>query len=750
MFRKLVLSFLAVSLVSVLFLSLMLLAIYEKSAKREMEAMASLQLSRANGAVTQALSSVAPVMSSVLSLSYTEAFFYSGQLNRVNEQNVLLRLRQLQNSYEQIHNISLVNLSNGRFLGTQGVASGYFPEILEEPELGSVSGIRYYKRTTPRSINIETSPVDSVLTFVFFPKGLYSQSAVIVDMKEAYLEQTLRDNTGGDWSQVMLVTGDGVVLAGDEEIAGEEKLPELLCGEPGSYVEQLEGQKTFLSFVESDVQGCYILLAMPYQRMAPFADSLRQSLFLALLAFLLLMILFSGILVNRIYHPMSDLIKNQELFSGKEPAQTQRNVDEFKLLYGTMMEYVQKLNLLESYREDAVPVLGRSWLWSLLRGDVGFVERTARFTRFHPEDFADSSFCVAVISIDGYAAYCEANDENERRLHDFAMSNVLDELMGQYLMECTIRMDDNLLAVACSFPRGGLPQEIILALREFQACLLRLFDLSLSVGVGKVKSAWRELPQSYREAKEALSYKFYTGPTSFLTEASQADPAAVYPAKAEKKLREAIQLRDPEQVSKVLAAFFGAVRRFGVEHIKAYAERCVYSIEALTEKDGPALWQAHEQIKRGIAGAENLESLQRLLEDYFLGLLSHASEEGGEAEGGSGGPIRIAKEYVDAHYDDGDLSVEYLASLAGLSPAYFGKQFAQYMGVSCLDYINDMRITHAAELLVSTEMTAAEISGKTGINSTNYFYTLFKKKYGLTPIQYRRKQKNNGGDRNDG
>lgn len=745
LFRKLVLSFFAVSLVSVLFICSVILAIYEKSAKREMEYMASLQLNRANGAVTQIVSSVSPVMSSVLSLSYTETFFYSGQINRVNEQNVLIHLRQLQNSYELINNISLVNLSNERFLGTQGIVSGYLPEILEEPELGNAFGMKYYKRSTPRNINIEPASVESVMTFVLFPRGLYTQSAVVVDIREAYLEQALRANTSGEWNEIMLVAENGLVLAGDNVYASREELAGLISRKPGSYVEQLEDQKTFLSFQESDMPGCYLVLAMPYKRLIPFADSLRQGLFLAVLGFVVLIVLFSGILVNRIYHPLNDLIKHQKLFTGREPVETQRNVDELKLLYGTMMDHVQKLSLLESYRDDTVPMLGKSWLWSLLRGDGEAVEQTARFTRFNPADFTDRSFCVAVISIDGYAAYCEKNDEGERRLHDFAMSNVLDELMGQYLMECTVRMDDNLLAVAFSFSENEIPQDVVLALREFQACMLRFFSLSLTVGIGKVKNTWRELSQSYREAQRALSFKFYTGPSSFLISGEQEnDRSPAYPGKAERKLREAVQLKNTEQTVKATDAFFSAIRCFDREHIQTYAERCVYAVESLTAQDGPALWQAHEQIKKGISEAENLGSLQRLLEDYFRELLAHMSERGRGMETENNGPVQIAKEYVDEHYDDMSLSVEFLASLAGLSPAYFGKQFAQFMGMSCLDYITDVRISHAAELLTTTELTAADISRRAGINSTNYFYTLFKKKYGLTPIQYRRKYRENG------
>ncbi|MFR6332896.1 MAG: helix-turn-helix domain-containing protein [Eisenbergiella sp.] len=90
---------------------------------------------------------------------------------------------------------------------------------------------------------------------------------------------------------------------------------------------------------------------------------------------------------------------------------------------------------------------------------------------------------------------------------------------------------------------------------------------------------------------------------------------------------------------------------------------------------------------------------------------------------------------------DSSLSVEMLADIAGLSPAYFGKLFFTTVHVSCNDYLMELRLRKAAELLAETQDTVSTISQAVGINSTNYFYIDFKKKYGCTPVQYRRQIK---------
>ena len=79
-----------------------------------------------------------------------------------------------------------------------------------------------------------------------------------------------------------------------------------------------------------------------------------------------------------------------------------------------------------------------------------------------------------------------------------------------------------------------------------------------------------------------------------------------------------------------------------------------------------------------------------------------------------------------------------LAGMAGLSSAYFGKIFATQIGYSFSDYLSNTRMKKAEQLLRETKQPINQISEAIGIVNTNYFYSIFKKKYGMTPLAYRR------------
>ena len=96
-----------------------------------------------------------------------------------------------------------------------------------------------------------------------------------------------------------------------------------------------------------------------------------------------------------------------------------------------------------------------------------------------------------------------------------------------------------------------------------------------------------------------------------------------------------------------------------------------------------------------------------------------------------------ALEYIRENYTETTISVEHLALLCKMSPAYFRKLFRQVYGVSPLTYINEAKIARAKELLLLDEYTIEQVAGLSGYNETGYFRREFKKYTEQTPREYR-------------
>jgi len=94
-------------------------------------------------------------------------------------------------------------------------------------------------------------------------------------------------------------------------------------------------------------------------------------------------------------------------------------------------------------------------------------------------------------------------------------------------------------------------------------------------------------------------------------------------------------------------------------------------------------------------------------------------------------------EYLHKNYDK-EITVEFLADTENLSPSHYFKIFKRNTGLSPFEYLTQLRISSACFHLRNDNYSIAQISRLVGYEDAGYFSRIFKKKMGLTPMQYRK------------
>jgi AraC-like DNA-binding protein/mannose-6-phosphate isomerase-like protein (cupin superfamily) len=88
-----------------------------------------------------------------------------------------------------------------------------------------------------------------------------------------------------------------------------------------------------------------------------------------------------------------------------------------------------------------------------------------------------------------------------------------------------------------------------------------------------------------------------------------------------------------------------------------------------------------------------------------------------------------------------DLKLEDIAQKANMSPSYFSHMFKLIKGSTLIDYINQLRINKAMDLLVNTNQSIIEVSSSVGFNNLGHFNRMFKRISGITPSLYRKSKR---------
>jgi two-component system response regulator YesN len=100
--------------------------------------------------------------------------------------------------------------------------------------------------------------------------------------------------------------------------------------------------------------------------------------------------------------------------------------------------------------------------------------------------------------------------------------------------------------------------------------------------------------------------------------------------------------------------------------------------------------------------------------------------------------IDLIMEYIQHSYMN-DISINQIASKFDLTPNYVSKLFHDKTNTKFIDYLTNIRISHAKKLLISNSDTPIkEIALMIGYYSSRHFSSIFKKYTGLYPTEYRK------------
>lgn len=103
--------------------------------------------------------------------------------------------------------------------------------------------------------------------------------------------------------------------------------------------------------------------------------------------------------------------------------------------------------------------------------------------------------------------------------------------------------------------------------------------------------------------------------------------------------------------------------------------------------------------------------------------------------------IEIAKEKIRKTYMSDEISLNTIAAEVGMSPSYFSSIFSKEMGKTFVEYLTEIRMDRAKELLMCSSMKTSEIGYEVGYKDPHYFSYIFKKTQNCTPKEFRARGK---------
>lgn len=354
--------------------------------------------------------------------------------------------------------------------------------------------------------------------------------------------------------------------------------------------------------------------------------------------------------------------------------------------------------------------------------------------------FPHETYAVMVFSIDDYQHFMSENEKAMQDLLRFAMLNVIEELSDKkgckgYGIDA---MDARLIAVVISydeqFHQDVLFEEIGC---QFIAFFQQNFKCPFTAGVSQSCRSLVKISHAYEQAVNAVSRQFIQGKGRVIFWSEQDVPRLTqywYPVDEENLLLSAIRQGNGVDAEKTVQLMVGKLlsRQLPVQTVKFILSTLVHRIivvlnDMRIDADGvqafnqaeqdtirewqqqlvELLWQACRKV-RSIKESHNFE-----LKDQLLS-------------------------YIQEHYNDNNLSLQLFADRFGLSAGYITRFFKNQTGIPLMNYLDQVRLQQARQLLEETNLPVYEIVMRCGYLDETNFIRKFKRQHGLTPMQYRR------------
>lgn len=589
------------------------------------------------------------------------------------------------------------------------------------------------------------------------------ESALVLNVKPEWIIDNLKvvnDFATPERSGIMIVDEAGkVILTGNERnIPNPEDLTPVLKREHsdspdgfGFFSHTFPGSgKYMVTYMDTGVSNWRVVTVQPYDIVIGSVMKMRTTSILVILCFLILSVVMSILLAHKLYRPVEMMIRRIREDAGIQAPENFPDKDELTFVTNIYSDIARKLHLIRNEQDKQKAIVRNYHLRSMVADSsayskASFVECVERNgLNIEP----DGPFLLAIVKIDEYADFLARTDRAERQLYSFAIANISEEILafGGFRCEMVDMKSDHLTMIVSGGPANPDQNELETLLCKIQDIVLQYYRLSITMSISGFFERHDEISERYRVALQHSMYKLVFGKKTIITPEMVRDNVAhtddSFPVELEKKLVEAIKtnnLRDMiqtvDQLIAPMSTYHYDLIVHGILHVVDLIKSTLREIGKNRVAPIPLDLSA---LNRQVLEKETLEEIKVLLHQVCRDI--HDKLRSSERDK-SAALIDAIRDIVESHYQDANLCLQSIASMLKMTPAYVGRMFKQNELMSVGEYINEVRLSHAKELLETKDFSIKEIMELVGYVNESTFFKLFKKKYGVTPREYRLKRK---------
>jgi two-component system, response regulator YesN len=421
-------------------------------------------------------------------------------------------------------------------------------------------------------------------------------------------------------------------------------------------------------------------------------------------------------------------------------------------------EIAEKENVeyLREYYRRSIPILKEKFLVSLI---TDFIEKDEIEERAQSYgiDLEGTAFAAALVNIDDFNKsnlnegqeiniiknqYKDINEE--RQLMNVAVLKIVEEIIQKHNLGYSLFHNNRIVIIArCKAEnRDEAVNTVFGALEELRQIIEKFLKLTVTIGLGSIGVDITSINQSYKNGIDAVEYRILIGNNRIIW-IEDIEPESrkriSFGENKEHALMSAIKIGTAEEIYETIENLFNEIS----ETKASFKDYQIYLMEMLTtilkaargaNVDIDSIFGASQNIFGEFYSFGSLEEIQNWFKNISVKIMNHIVKD---RQDSSKLLVEKAKDYVNERYSDSDITINKVCDYLHISSTYFSFIFKREMKTTFINYLTQVRMEVAKGLLRNTSMKTFEIAEKVGYSESNYFSYSFKKRFGISPSEYR-------------
>ena len=397
---------------------------------------------------------------------------------------------------------------------------------------------------------------------------------------------------------------------------------------------------------------------------------------------------------------------------------------------------------LKQLVQDNMPLIRRHFFERLVSGALSDAE-IIKSLEYFGLDAVQGRFAVLLCELDGFDRQSAGLDWEELQMmlesiRETVQNLKLEDLLDFYYSD---RGRFTALIRVTGSDQKNETRQVFTAAELIRSEASAAYGGGATMGMGCTVSRIRDFKLSFKSAEAALAMKFNAGAGQVIshTDASlcEYEPGQVDMDGIEQALVLSVETANTEEAIAAMEKLFNAATRRGWDGRRVYAacirllSRLLMLLHDLGEPDDRVFQNGAIWGRLLDCGA--IPEMRSLMGKCVSDATAQIQERRANADRNV---VRHILDYIDKHLD-ARITAADLADEFFYSPNYIGVVFKKDTGKTLTEHVKDIRLDRARELLRNPANRIGEVAVKVGYPNVSYFCSLFKKKFGVNPGEYK-------------